>query len=125
MGKLALFKRIVADFSDYIDFVMVYVQEAHAKDGWKMSGNIYTIPYHRSIDDRFQAANILRGHGNGLNCPLVIDTIENEAALQYAACPEALYVIEDGIVQYQGLGPFAYDPDSVRGWIESKLSKTN
>lgn len=125
MGKLALFKRIVADFSDSIDFVMVYVQEAHAKDGWVLTGNMYAIPYHKTIEDRYEAANILRNHGDGLNCPLVIDTIENEATLQYAARPEAMYIIEDGMVQYQGLGPFAYDPDSVREWIESRLSKRN
>lgn len=121
MSKLARFNDIVADFADSIDFVTVYVQEAHATDGWRIKGGAFSIAYHRDIDARFKAANILQGIG--LKCPLLVDTMSNEASLQYAAVPEAFYVIEEGVITYQGLGPFAYDPDEIRKMIDAKLNK--
>lgn len=121
MAKLDQFKKLVTDFADSVDFVTVYVQEAHATDGWELKGNDYSIAYHQSIDHRLEAAKLLLG--NGLNCPLVMDNMKNTASFEYAAMPESLYIVSDGIVRYQGLGPYAYDPAAVRDWISSKVNK--
>ena len=34
MAKLAKFNEIVRDFNDLADFVIIYISEAHANDGW-------------------------------------------------------------------------------------------
>ncbi len=41
MAKLAKFNEIVRDFNDVADFAIIYISEAHAKDGWafKVSWN--------------------------------------------------------------------------------------
>lgn len=116
MAKLDQFKTLVIDFADSVDFVTVYVQEAHATDGWEMKGNDYSIAHHQDIDERLDAARLLLG--NGLNCPLVIDDMQNNASREYAAVPESLYILNDGKILYQGLGPYA-----VRDLIVSKVSK--
>lgn len=122
MAKLDQFNRIVTDFAHSVDFVTVYIQEAHATNGWEIAGNDYSIAYHQTIEQRIEAAKLL--FDKGLKCPLTIDLMENEASLQYAAMPESIYIIEDGKVIYQGLGPYAYDPAEVREVIASKVNKS-
>jgi len=121
MRKLDHFNKLVSDFSQSVDFVTVYLQEAHASNGWTKDINKYNIAYHTNIDQRIDAAKLLLE--NGVTCPIVIDKMEGDASDAYGARPESLYVIVDGVVQFQGLGPFAYDPSALRSWIESKVNK--
>ncbi len=39
MAELADFKKVAADFANDVEFVTVYIDEAHATDGWNFSGN--------------------------------------------------------------------------------------
>ena len=41
MAKLARFNEIVHDFSDVADFVIVYISEAHARDGWSFTVSFF------------------------------------------------------------------------------------
>lgn len=34
MNKLKLFGELAQDYSDIVDFVVVYIEEAHPEDGW-------------------------------------------------------------------------------------------
>ena len=121
MAKLNHFNRLVNDFASDIDFLTVYVQEAHADDGWAITGYDYTINSHRTLEERIEAAKILSA--NGLKSTLVVDNMDDNAAEKYGAIPESLYIIKDGLVLFQGLGPLAYDPKAAREWIASKLKK--
>ena len=43
----------------------------------------------------------------------------DEANARYAAWPERLYVVVDGVVAYKGgPGPFGYVLDDVRTWLQ-------
>ncbi len=46
MAELADLSRVAADFADNIDFVTVYITEAHALDAWHLAGNRYVQTYH-------------------------------------------------------------------------------
>ena len=39
MAKLQDFNRVVEKYSDLADFLVVYVQEAHATDEWSVNNN--------------------------------------------------------------------------------------
>ncbi len=39
MAELADFSRVAADFAGEVDFLTVYVSEAHPMDGWHFAGN--------------------------------------------------------------------------------------
>ena len=41
----------------------------------------------------------------------------------YAAWPERIYILnEDGTMAYRGgMGPFNYNPDEVRSWLQNKF----
>ena len=59
------------------------------------------------MEERLSAALMLKRIG--MHCPLLVDTLANEAANAYAAMPERLYLIEDGLVSLASKkGPLHY-----------------
>jgi len=81
-----------------VDFLAVYVSEAHASDEWKL-GNVVEIPQHRTVNDRLAAATKFQKETE-YKIPLVVDTLENEFEKTYAAWPERAYIVEGGRVVY-------------------------
>ena len=123
MEKQDRFQQLVADFSDSMDFLTVYVEEAHPEEGWALKDTGYSINKHRNLEDRIRAASILKNAGS--KCPIMVDTMENKAAVDYAAVPEALYVIQDGVVKFKANGPNSYNPDVLKKWLEKHVSQRN
>ena len=122
MEKLATVVRISHKYESVADFVTVYIQEAHATDGWVFQWNAYKIANHREMKDRISAAQMLEeknpaGH-------LVVDTMSDEVCTRYCAVPERLCIVLDGIVAYYGgRGPFGYHPEEVEKWLKDFASK--
>ena len=119
MSTLDQFNQIVTDFDKHADFVTVYITEAHPSDGWAINANKYSyLKQHKTIEERVSAAKML--DESGIPCPVVMDTMDNESLNQYGSFPEALYIIENGVVKFKGLGPYDdYQPENVRKWLES------
>lgn len=104
------------DFSSVADFLTVYIEEAHASDGWAFKNNV-DIRRHRDLQERLQAARLLLDRNPG--CPVVVDTMENRSSQLYAALPERLYVLQEGRILYKGgPGPWNYHPEEVRAVLE-------
>ena len=122
MSQLDAFNKVVSDFDSCADFVAVYIAEAHPLEGWTLDNNEYGIGQHKQIEDRRSAAEMLKDAG--MACPVVMDTMANEAIDEYAALPEALYVIENGVVKVKCLGPYGdYNPENVRKWLQSYVKR--
>ena len=98
MLKFDEFNKLVKDFSSIADFLIIYIEEAHAVDGWAFRNNV-VIKNHRSLEDRKTAAQFLQ-QKNPL-CPVVLDTMENLSSSKYAALPERLYILQAGNVIYK------------------------
>ncbi|XP_035693289.1 type I iodothyronine deiodinase-like [Branchiostoma floridae] len=111
-------KQIMSDFAAVADFVVVYVAEAHPTDGWAISGHLsMDIKQHRSLEERLAAAEMLALHD--IPCPILVDTMDNAAARAYAAIPDRLYIVLDGVCVYKGeQGPNGYHPEEVRDWLQ-------
>lgn len=110
------FKRLVDDFTSTADFLIIYIEEAHAADGWAFRNNV-DIKQHRSLQDRLQAAHLLLARNPA--CPVVVDTMRNQSSQLYAALPERLYVVHEGRICYKGKpGPWNYNPEEVRAVLE-------
>ncbi|KAL9989028.1 hypothetical protein ACROYT_G003536 [Oculina patagonica] len=119
--KLNDFTKVVREFSEVADFLVVYIREAHPTDGWRWNNNV-EIAQHKSLKDRCQAAEILKS--SGCPAPVLVDTMENEASKAYAAFPERLYVIQQGQIVYEGgTGPYHYDLTEVQRWLEEYRAK--
>jgi len=121
MAKLASFVELVRKFRSKADFVIVYIDEMHASDQWAFRNNYSDIPAHKCLEDRVTAARMLLSLQE-VNCPLVVDTMSNEARYSYAALPERLYIIKDGKVEYAGnRGPEGYHLEEVEKWLVESI----
>jgi len=125
MANLGKFSKFRQNFSEVADFVMVYIEEAHpAERGhFRVGGDDgnYDIDTHNCIEDRLNAAEILRNEaGNALkNCKILIDQMDDRANKAYASLPERLYVVKNGQVVFQGgLGPFDYRISDVENFLK-------
>ncbi len=96
-----------------MQFVTVYLREAHPADGWgggkdKVTGKILQP---RTLLDRTNVASkcceMLK-----VTMPLVVDGIDDLVGHAYSGMPDRLYIIDSaGKVAYQGgRGPFGYLP---------------
>ena len=116
MGQLDQFKLAIEKYGYFADFLIVYIEEMHPNDGWKFDNNLHVLNKHQNIEDRLAAAKLMASHE--VNCPLVVDTMENGANSVYGALPERLYIVLDGRVVYEGgRGTIGYRKTRKR-WIE-------
>lgn len=67
-------------------------------DGWAFKNNV-DIRQHRSLQDRLRAADLLLARSP--QCPVVVDTMQNQSSQLYAALPERLYVVQEGRICYK------------------------
>uniref|UniRef100_A0A8D2AK38 Iodothyronine deiodinase n=1 Tax=Sciurus vulgaris TaxID=55149 RepID=A0A8D2AK38_SCIVU len=90
------------------------------QDGWAFKNNV-DIKSHRNLQDRLQAAHMLLARSP--QCPVVVDTMQNQSSQLYAALPESLYVLQKGRILYKGKpGPWNYHPEEVRAVLEKLRS---
>ncbi len=114
---MAQIEELQKKYSDTVNFVIVYIKEAHPDDEWQMevneeSGVIYSQP--KSTEERRELARAFIDQMD-VETETLLDDIDNTARACYAAWPERLYVIgTDGRIIYKGgMGPFYFDPDEV------------
>jgi len=108
-------------FSARVDFVTIYIFEAHAVDEWHLYRDV-CFKQPKTIEERETLAKEYVTRTN-LPIPIVCDVIDNTCATVYSAWPERLYCVgKDGKVAYKGdLGPDGYDPPGLKAFLESQL----
>jgi len=122
MNSLRKFSRIRLKYAKSVDFLAVYIEEAHPAERDHFTGN-YNISTHQSFKDRLAAAETLDEEaGNTLdNVPIVVDRMDNAANTAYAALPERLYVVQDGKIIYAGEpGPFGYNLEELDTFLSTQ-----
>ena len=113
-------------FSSAVDFVTVYIEEAHPIEQSNFTGNV-EIPKHQNMEQRIAASQIVENSKSSGDCySIVVDLMDNQASLAYAALPERLYVVLDGEIIYEGAqGPFGYSLGEVEKCLENVIRETN
>lgn len=113
------------DYKNRVDFLTVYIREAHPQDEWQMKSNVdqnVCYPQPHTLSQRVAIASdfIHRFH---FPLPMGVDDMNDAANHAYAGWPERIYVIdESGTIVYRGgLGPFNYRPQEVRAWLERRF----
>jgi len=100
-----------------VDFLTVYIREAHPENGWiipenrRSSVSVYEA---RTEEERRAAASSCAADLR-LDMPMVFDRLDNAVASAYGGWPDRLYLIStDGRVAYQGgEGPFGFKPEEL------------
>lgn len=101
-------------YKNDVEFLVVYVREAHPADGWRMSSNdqhgiVFDQP--TTIEQRLGVAHKCCTQLE-MTIPMVIDELNDRVGHAYSGMPDRLYVIgRDGKVVYKsGRGPFGFLP---------------
>ena len=113
------------NYGDDVQFVLVYVREAHAIDSRSPSlrGPIVEDPISDKERDAVASTCVTE---LGLDIfPAVIDRIDDRVSLAYGAWPDRFYLVgKDGKIAYAGgQGPFGFKPDEMEDAILDELKK--
>ena len=133
-------KEIYAKYKDQVEFIVVYVKEAHPTDKWwlgrsrtqtamhELSGNPARLDVKEpvSMDQRRKVAASCQANLFDGVVPLYVDAMNDAVSARYAAKPTRIYFIdEDGKVVYNpGIGPFGFNPDHFEPVIAAHLAKS-
>jgi len=114
------------EWSGKVDFLVVYIMEAHADDEWPISTKL-RIKQHKTIEDRQTAAACLRDQFR-LQLPIALDSMQNEYHLEFAVWPERYHII-DGQGRVDQIGQPRDDgystarwPAEIRAWLKRKVA---
>eukprot|EP00054_Salpingoeca_dolichothecata_P013936 m.78130 g.78130 ORF g.78130 m.78130 type:complete len:126 (+) comp20724_c0_seq9:536-913(+) len=122
MQEMKRWNKLVPKYSSQADFIVIYIEEAHAVDEWHVGGDNPQIAQHKRLEDRLTAAQSLVDLGSPV-CPVMVDTMRNQANYGYGALYERLYVIENNKIAMQGApGPDGYDISDVSQWLEERFN---
>jgi hypothetical protein len=115
---------LYTEYSDTVQFLVIYIREAHPTDGWYMGNHDIRDP--RTIEERRRVAGeceVAMRHG----IRTYVDGMDDAVMEAYAAWPDRLYLIDvDGRVSYAGgRGPFGFKPAELKEAIERMLADQN
>lgn len=114
---------MIEDFGSDVDFLTAYIAEAHPRGGWEAPDQPYEVEKAKSTTQRLETALNFFAEVSPASL-LAVDTISNQAALDFAAMPDRIFVInsEKRFVYVQPRGPPGYQPDELRSFLEARFA---
>ncbi len=116
-----------ATYKGDIEFVIVYIREAHPVDGWQVAANKrdnILVLQPNSLDARAEVCEEMCTKLE-LTIPAVIDTLDDAVNKAYSAWPDRLYLVgADGKIAYKGgPGPAGFKPLELELAIHTALRR--
>jgi hypothetical protein len=109
-----------------VDFLVVYIREAHPEEGWilpenRRSGLAVNEP--RTDEERRAVASTCAANLR-MQMPMVVDGVDNAVGSAYGGWHDRLYLVgRDGRIAFQGgEGPFGFKPEELERAIERRVS---
>ncbi len=130
---------LYVQYRDHIQFLMIYIREAHPVDGWWLGGGITgrltKITGFRAATDVYdpktiEERRVVAGRCEGAlqyGIPTYVDEMDDRVSKAYAALPTRLYLVGlDGLVVYAGgLGPWGFKPAELGASIKEYLARVD
>lgn len=117
---------IVGEFRNDVDFVCVYIQEAHPSDGWQVQANleddvVLAAPTTMAEREDYAGLCMLK---LALDMPMVVDAMDDAIDRAYNALPERLYLLDAaGRVVFKTVaGSHGFDPEAWRDAIAAHVA---
>ncbi len=114
-------EELKARYGDQVEFLAIYVREAHPTDGWRMSSNDEAGIAIQQPQDQGEREKVARRCCSSLkiSMPLLVDEMDDRVGHAYSGMPDRLYLIDrKGRIAYKsGRGPFGFKP----GELEQSL----
>ncbi len=126
-------------YHDRVQFLTIYIREAHPKDGWWFGGGIMgmflKVTKSKAATDVYDPKTIEERRAVAGRCEATlqydiltyVDEMDDAVNKAYAAFPTRLYLVGlDGRVVYAGgLGPFGFKPVELREAIDKYPMRVN
>lgn len=114
-------------YREQVDFLVVYIREAHPEDGWVVSMNRdegITVDDPTSDAERQEVAASCAIRLQ-IRMPVVVDAVDDKLASAYGALPDRLYLVgKGGKVAFQGgPGPFGFKPEDLEAAIQTEVAR--
>ena len=108
-------------YSDRVQFLVIYIREAHPRDGWSLGRTDIYDP--KTIEERRKVAGMCE-EAMQYGIRTYVDEMDDAVMTAYAAWPDRLYLIAlDGRVVYAGgQGPMGFRPGSLKKAIDGLLA---
>jgi len=120
-----------------VQFLMIYIREAHPVDGWWFGGGIMgllmKLGRYKVATDVYDPRTVEERRAVAGQCEVAlrygirtyVDEMDDAVSQAYAAMPTRLYLVGlDGRVVYAGgLGPFGFKPAELRAAIAKYLAR--
>lgn len=114
--------KLYDQYQGKVDFLVVYITEAHPSDVWQMPSNLRDKVVFASPRDQEERGNVAGTcvRKLGIKIPAVLDEFGNSTEAAYTAWPDRLYLIDrSGKVAYKSKpGPFGFKSDELRSAIQ-------
>jgi hypothetical protein len=124
-------------YHDQVQFLVIYIREAHPKDGWWFGGGLMGLMLKlsgsKAATDVYDPKTIQERRAVAGQCEeamkygikTYVDDMDDSVSKAYAAKPTRLYLVgKDGRVEYAaGLGPWGFKPNELRDAIERYLAE--
>ncbi len=124
------------EYDDRVQFLMIYIREAHPVDGWwfgeglmgkmvkRFTPQVSTDTYDpKTLEERRAVAGQCED-ALQYGIRTYVDDMDDAVSKAYAARPTRIYLVgHDGRVVYAGgLGPFGFKPNELKAAIERYLA---
>jgi hypothetical protein len=122
------FLPVYKKYRDDVEFMMIYVREAHPTDKWwlaetKFMRMLSVMSNDHPSYDLKEPETIEERRGAATSCqaklledmPVYVDNMDNKVDLTYVAWPTRVYFLDkEGKVKYDsGLGPYGLSPEEL------------
>ena len=129
-------RHLYQQYHEQVQFLSIYIREAHPKDGWWFGGGIMGRILKRGIPktatDIYDPKTIAERRSVAGQCAeslqygirTYVDEMDDPVSKAYAAKPTRLYLVGlDGRVAYAGgLGPYGFSPGALNNAIQEYLA---
>ncbi len=113
-------------YKNDVEFLLIYIHEAHPSDGWQTPQNLYDAVVYATPGDDDERAEIANACQIDLDLkmPMLVDGIDNAVEEAYVSEPIRMYMIDrDGILTFNGApGPAGFNPDDWEAAIQQQLA---
>jgi len=116
-------------YRDRVQFLLVYIREAHSTDGWQTPRNKregVLLESAKTFEMKEEHATVCQRKLD-IRFTTLIDEMDNKVESDYTAWPDRLYLVgKDGRVAWKsGPGPQGFRPAQLEAAIVKELEKAN
>jgi len=111
-------------FAEKVNFLAVYIAEAHAKDEWPVGESISVCDQPKTLEERQAIARRFVAQ-HSFKLPIVLDSMNNTFMKTFAAWPVRFFVIQNGKLALKAQpiqAQFAYNIGDLEEWLTASTA---